>query len=400
MPRRKASLRGWLVIAHRLAGLTLAAFLMVAGLTGSLLVWNTELDTALNPNWLRTTASLASAQPMDALELRDVVQARHPHALAARVPLTQEPGHAMVFLLRPLPGKAPLENDQVFVDPYTGQILGERRWGDITQTWRNLMPFLYRLHYSLALGTVGTWLLGLASLLWMLDSVVGFALTLPPSAKSTQRPWLGRWARAWKLEMHSRWRATFDLHRAGGLWLWPALFVLAWSSFALNLPQWHDPMVRAFSKQQPGTADLPRRAQPLRQPTLEWRAAHLRAQDLMQEQASLHGFSVFGESSLAYDPVRGLYRYDVRSSLDVMDRGGSTRLFLDGETGTLVATWLPTGAAGGDTFITWMSNLHMTNVGGITYKLVITLAGLGVAMLSITGVLIWLRKRNARRQFR
>lgn len=400
MPQRKASLRGWLAIAHRLVGLTLAAFLMVAGLTGSLLVWNTELDTALNPHWLRTTVSLTSAQPMDALELRDVVQARHPNALAARVSLTQEPGHAMVFLLRPLPGKAPLENDQVFVDPYSGQILGERRWGDITQTWRNLMPFLYRLHYSLALGTVGTWLLGLASLLWMLDSVVGFALTLPPSAKSTQRPWLGRWARAWKLEMHSRWRATFDLHRAGGLWLWLALFVLAWSSFALNLPQWHDPMVRAFSKQQPGTTDLPRRAQPLRQPTLEWRTAHLQAQNLMQEQASLHGFSVFGESSLAYDPVRGLYRYDVRSSLDVMDRGGSTRLFLDGETGTLVATWLPTGAAGGDTFITWMSNLHMANVGGITYKLVITLAGLGVAMLNITGVLIWLRKRNARRQFR
>lgn len=398
MRQRKASLRSWLVVAHRLAGLTLAAFLVVAGLTGSLLVWNTELDAAFNPHWLRTTAANTSAQPMDALELRDMVQARHPHALAVRVPLAQEPGHAMVFLLRPLPGEAPLENDQVFVDPYSGQILGERRWGDITQTWRNLMPFLYRLHYSLALGTVGTWLLGLVSLLWMLDSVVGFTLTLPASAKSTQRPWLGRWARAWKLEMHSRWRATFDLHRAGGLWLWPALFVLAWSSFALNLPQWHDPMVRVFSMQQPGTAELPRRTHPLGQPALGWKAAHLRAQDLMQEQARLHGFSLLGESSLAYDPVRGLYRYDVRSSLDIKGLGGSTRLFLDGETGALVATWLPTGAAGGDTIITWLSNLHMASVGGMTYKLAMSLAGLGVAMLSVTGVLIWLRKRSARRK--
>jgi len=168
MPQRKASLRGCLVVAHRLAGLTLAAFLVVAGLTGSLLVWNAELDAALNPHWFRTTASNTNDQPMDALELRDVVQARHPHALAARVPLAQEPGHALVFLLRPLPGKAPLENDQVFVDPNNGQFLGERRWGDITQTWRNLMPFVYRLHYSLALGAVGTWLLGLVSLLWML----------------------------------------------------------------------------------------------------------------------------------------------------------------------------------------------------------------------------------------
>lgn len=398
MPKHKASLRGWLVIAHRLAGLTLAAFLVVAGLTGSLLVWNTELDAALNPHWLRTTTFDTSAQPMDALELRDVVQAHHPHALAARVPLAQEPGHAMVFLLRPLPGKAPLENDQVFVDPYSGQILGERRWGDITQTWRNLMPFLYRLHYSLALGTVGTWALGLVSLLWMVDCVIGFCLTLPASAKSNKHPWLGRWARAWKLDMQSRWRATFDLHRAGGLWLWPALFVLAWSSFALNLPQWHDLMVRAVSVQQPGAANLPRRARPLWHPTLDWKAAHRRAQDLMQAHASLRGFSVLGESSLAYDPVRGLYRYDVRSSLDINDRGGSTRLFLDGETGTLVATWLPTGAAGGDTFITWISNLHMASVGGMTYKLAITLAGFGVAMLSVTGLLIWMRKRSARRK--
>ena len=398
MPQRKGSLRGWLVVAHRLAGLTLAAFLVVAGLTGSLLVWNTELDAALNPHWLRTTASNTSAQPMDALALRDVVQARHPHALAVRVPLAQEPGDAMVFLLRPLPGKAPLENDQVFVDPYSGQILGERRWGDITQTWRNLMPFLYRLHYSLALGTVGTWLLGLVSLLWMLDSVVGFALTLPASAKSTRRPWLGRWARAWKLEMHSRWRATFDLHRAGGLWLWPVLFVLAWSSFALNLPQWHDPLLRVFSMQQPGTAHIPRRAKPLWQPALDWKAAHLRAQVLMQDQATLHGFSVRAESSLAYDPLRGLYRYDVRSSLDIKDRGGSTRLFLDGDSGALVATWFPTGAAAADTLITWISNLHMASVGGAAYKVAITLCGAGIAMLSITGVLIWLRKRQARQK--
>ena len=398
MPQRKASLRGWLVVAHRIAGLTLAAFLVVAGLTGSLLVWNTELDAALNPHWLRTTASNTSAQPMDALVLRDLVQSRHPHALAVRVPLAQEPGHAMVFLLRPLPGKAPLENDQVFVDPYNGQILGERRWGDITQTWRNLMPFLYRLHYSLALGAVGTWLLGLVSLLWMLDSVAGFALTLPGSAKSTQRPWLGRWARAWKLEMHSRWRATFDLHRAGGLWLWPVLFVLAWSSFALNMPQWHDPLLRVFSMQQPGTTDIPRRAKPLWQPALDWKVAHLRAQVLMQDQATLHGFTVRAESSLAYDPLRGLYRYDVRSSLDIKDRGGSTRLFLDGDSGTLVATWFPTGAAAADTLITWISNLHMAAVGGAAYQVAITLCGAGIAMLSITGVLIWLRKRRARQK--
>ncbi|MEG1455375.1 MAG: PepSY-associated TM helix domain-containing protein, partial [Comamonas sp.] len=122
------------------------------------------------------------------------------------------------------------------------------------------------------------------------------------------------------------------------------------------------------------------------------------AHTLMQQLAQQQLFQVLAESSLAYDPRLGLYRYDVRSSLDIKDLGGSTRLFLDGETGALVATWLPTGAAGGDTIITWLSNLHMASVGGMTYKLAMSLAGLGVAMLSVTGVLIWLRKRSARRK--
>ena len=29
-------------------------------------------------------------------------------------------------------------------------------------------------------------------------------------------------------------RVNFDLHRAGGLWLWPLLFVFAWSSVELE----------------------------------------------------------------------------------------------------------------------------------------------------------------------
>lgn len=398
MPARPVNLRAAMVLAHRLGGLALAAFLLVAGLTGSLLAWNAPLDAALNPQWFDAPPPVAGAQPLDPLRLRQTVQDLHPQALVARVPLAREPGRAAVFVLRPLPGAGALAHDQVFVDPYSGRVLGARRWGDLSQGWHNLMPFIYRLHHSLALGEVGTWLLGLVSLLWMLDSGVGLYLTLPTRSRSPGRQdWALRWARAWKLDLRSRWRATFDLHRAGGLWLWPALFVLAWSSFALNLPQWHDPLLRAVAGQQPGVQALPRRQPPLWQPALGWEAAHARARVLMQAQAAQHGFELLGESSLAYDPSRGLYRYDVRSSLDIKDHGGSTRLFLDGHTGALAATWFPTGAAGGDTLLTWLSQLHMATVGGLAYRLLVTLAGLGVAVLSVTGVLVWMRKRSARR---
>ena len=47
-PVRKKARKAWLA-SHRWLGLVLGAFFVLLGLTGSLLVFYTELDTALNP---------------------------------------------------------------------------------------------------------------------------------------------------------------------------------------------------------------------------------------------------------------------------------------------------------------------------------------------------------------
>ncbi len=390
--------RGFWLRLHRYVGLLLAGFLVLTGLTGALLAWNAELDEALNPGLFRAVPPGADAAMWSPLALRDAVQQRFPQALVARVPLALEPGKAAAFLLRRKPGGPPLANDQVFVDPYTGQILGMRRWGDITQGAHNLMPFVYRLHYSLALGPVGIVALGIAALLWMLDCLVGLYLTLPTRRRHTQAaPFWARWSTAWKISLRSSFRAVFDVHRAGGLWLWLALLGMAISSVALNLPQVYDPVVQALAARQSGTEALPTRTTPLWEPRLGWSQAQDRASVLMREEAARRGFAVRQESSLSYDPRRGLYRYDVRSSLDVKDKGGSTRIFIDADTGRLVGTWLPTAAAAGDTMTTWLTLLHMAAVGGSPVKAAIALFGLAVAVLSCTGVFIWFRKRKARK---
>ena len=198
-------MRKKLVLLHRYVGLAMAGFLIIAGLTGALLVWYYELDA--NVHWMMLA-------PPDA--------------------------HSPVrFFLSAKPGTPPLPIDEVFVNPYTGQILGGRLWGDLSQRLANLMPFVYRLHHSLALGTVGTWIFGVIALLWTLDCFVSAWLTFPPprrrDARHRPRRFWTRWAKAWQI----RWRAgghkrTFDLHRAGGLWPWTLLLVFAWSGVALT----------------------------------------------------------------------------------------------------------------------------------------------------------------------
>ncbi len=391
-------MRAAMLLVHRYVGLLLAVFLVIAGITGSLLAWNEELEAAISPQLFRVTAPPAATR-MDPLLLHAQVQARYPDALAARLPLEFSDGRSVLFALRPLSKSQKLANDQVFVDPYTGQTLGQRRWGNISQGMKNLMPFIYRLHYSLALDGIGTLLFGIVALLWTLDCFAGAWLTLPnkPPSGEPARRWPARWWQAWKFRSGSAYKISFNLHRAGGLWTWAMLFVLAWSSVAFNLPQVYDPAMKAIFAHQRGLETIPKLARPKLTPALSWEQALPTARRLMMEQAQAGGFIVVAEKSLLYDPQRAIYRYDVRSSHDIRHKGGHTRLVMNADTGALLGLWLPTGAAAGDTLSTWMATLHMAAMWGWPLQLLVCLMGLAVTALSVTGMHVWLRKRRAGR---
>lgn len=388
--------RGALLLLHRYIGLLLALFLALAGITGSLLAWNDELEAAISPQLFRVQPKAPSSARIDPVRLHAMVRERYPDAFVARLPLEYSEGHSVLFALK---GKR-LANDQVFVDPYTGRILGERMWGDIGQGRKNLMPFIYRLHYALALDGAGLFVFGVAALLWTVDCFIGAWLTLPPRRAGALSSWWRRWWSSWKLRGGSAYKFSFNLHRAGGLWTWALLFVLAWSSVAFNLPQVYEPAMRSLFAHQRGLEAFPKLAAPKMAPAIGWEQALPAARQLMAGQARALGLQLEAEKSLLYDPARGIYRYDVRTSRDIRHRGGHTRLVMDGETGAFKGLWLPTGAASGDTITTWLTTLHMAALGGWPVQLLICAMGLAVTVLGVTGILVWLRKRQAARTVR
>jgi len=93
---------------------------------------------------------------------------------------------------------------------------------------------------------------------------------------------------------------------------------------------------------------------------------------------------------------RGLYRYEVQSERDIADKYGATSLAFDASTGAFVSLSIPTGDRLGNTITTWLSGLHMADVFGLPYKIFVCVLGLAIAMLSVTGVYIWWKKRSAR----
>ena len=123
-------------------------------------------------------------------------------------------------------------SSRLFLDPWSGEELGRRRPGDLSQGLINLMPFLLELHYTLALGGTGFQILGIVALVWTIDCFIGFYLTLPVSTGAFWRRWKPSWLVKWRAGAY---RLNFDLHRAGGLWVWAMLLIFAWSSVMFNL---------------------------------------------------------------------------------------------------------------------------------------------------------------------
>ncbi len=409
--------RSWWVRAHRYAGLYLAFFLVVAGITGSILPFADDLDAWLNPA-VRVRPVADGTAALDALDLRERALAIMPQARIDGLVLDQDISLGFKFWLSPRTNPSTglpsvLKANTLTLDPYTGGEMArameqpERLW---PVTRQNLVPLLKAVHYRLALpGSTGVWLFGLAAVIWTLDCFVGAYLTLPRTGGQqsrsprnlrgeTRAAWWIRWKRSWRVNWGaSNRRVTFDLHRSGGLWIWFALLVLAWSAVGLNLRrEVFEPVMELLLPVVKSPAEaLPLLSKPLPDPGINWREARAIGRHLMIERAQEAGFSVEHEAWLIYDAERGMYFYGARTSRDLPGRRSESYVVFDARTGQYIAQAQPTGMAAGNTVSQWLFALHRAQVWGTSYRIIVSLMGLACALLSISGIRLWAWKRRA-----
>jgi uncharacterized iron-regulated membrane protein len=375
----------------------MVVFLVVAGLTGGLLAFYSELDRALNPELLRVSPPSPGAALLDPLELHARVKAQLPAEQAFHnLSFKREPAESRAFWIE----IAPEEWRETFVDPYTGKILGSRDWDAAPTSRQNVMPFVYQLHYSLALGEVGTLLFGIVALLWTLDCFVGAYLTFPVAqarpASGARVSWFRRWYPAFLLKTGKLWSLVFSFHRASGLWVWAMLLVFAWSAVGMNLRQVYTPVMTTLAGMRKEGHDLlPQLSPPFPEPALSAAEALAVGRRLMAKEARRREFSIEREVFLYYAEDHGAFAYAVASSLDISEKNPRTQVFFD-QNGRFIAFDAPTGITPGNTLSSVLFSLHVASIGGVGYRIFVSLLGLTVAALTVSGVLVWWRKRERR----
>lgn len=381
------------VLLHRWFGLFTAVFLFVSGLTGAVISWDHELDEWLNPHLFENHTAGTHQPPM---VLANQLEVADPRLLVSYVPLYTEEGHSLGMgvdaRMDQSIGKIyPLDFNQVAIDPVTGLIQGQREWGAVSLSKENLLPFLYKLHYSLHIPNgwnleIGVLFMGIVAIVWVLDGFIALWISFPRS-------------RSWKKSFNFRWHKgprviNFDLHRSGGVCLWLLLLVMAVTSVSMNLGfQVVRPVVSWFSKITPSPFEqyiFYGEENPV-MPAVTREQVIANATEIAQQR----GWS---------DPAGGVF-YSVEFGIygvgffsadnDHGDGGlGNPWLYFDGQDGRYIGDSVPGTGSAGDIFLQAQFPLHSGRILGLPGRILISLMGLVVAILSVTGVVIWLRKRR------
>lgn len=384
-------LRGVLVILHRYIGLATAVFLALAGLTGSILAFHHEIDEWLNPEFYTTRAEGA---PLSLVALAARAQADHPQMRIIYIESEGDPDHPALAVGEPIPapdGTLPeLDYNFAYLDPATGETLATRYWARCCFAAEDFIPFIYEFHHALTLpGTWGYLLMGLVAIAWTLDCFIALVLTFPRG-----RPFFAKWKAAWQVKRGGgAYRTNFDLHRAGGLWLWPILLPVAVSSIAMNLPDHvFRPLVSLVSPVEQSVY-YQRGLLPLGsfgETRQDFAAIHERG----QAEAAAHGLD---------EPIYGLY-FSTLYNFYAVGYGshdaplGSPWFYFDGADGRLLRADIPGRGTAGEIFEQLQFPIHGGRIGGLAGRIVICVAGLVIFVLSVTGIVIWWKKLAARRR--
>lgn len=423
---------------HRYTGLVMAGFLIMAGITGSLLAFHKELDDMFNYKLAQIERQDTPQLPI--ATLHDKVVAVYPEYNFSSMPTSLEADKSAVFSVDRVRGesaknqpKAPFQ--EVYVNPYNGDIVGTRdkdAWA-----WRNTMWKVFWLHRDLLLGDIGKLLLGVIALIWTINCFIGFYLTFPravnnkktlqktmpengsKTAPKKRASFIKRWLPAWKIRRKTNtFKLNYDVHHAFGLWLWLMLFVIAWSSVGFNLKLVYQPVMQAVvgfegregkgkEKDRSHTADRSStqdRADiaPVINSTAAVNKANSIAYLSRQAEIAAQNNRVTVQQTLGIRRLteEGQWQMRFKTDKDIGTHGGASSITVAAASGKVEKVTFGYQSTFGNKVDQWFSTLHMGHIGhGIAYllyQIFLALVGLAVAVLSATGVYLWVKGQQSR----
>lgn len=367
--------RRLLQVWHRWFGILGAVWILALSATGAVIVFYSELEGLLNPHLYYTELS---GEPLTPGQILDAAERQIPGAYLRYMNLPDAPdsGQTVAAFMAPRINapEPPPGGLQVFIDPFSGEVLGQRVFGAAGLDRLHLMPFIYQLHIDLLAGGAMVWFLGLVTFLWLIDQVLSTVYTarIVKSARQFFLPSADR-------KTH---RQMFDWHRVLGVWLLPVTLVLTVSGLYFN---WYGGFVAVVERvsplTEPATHELSRLDAPV------YAEGH-RLDDAISAALATAPGPVDAVSAYPTLGVFNLRLFDVHD----IDPFGRREITVDAHTFEVLGDHHPAAGTAGDVFIAWQYPLHSGRGLGWTGRLLVFAAGVGMCFICGSGLYLWLRR--------
>jgi uncharacterized iron-regulated membrane protein len=363
-------MRATSLFLHRWLGLSVGLIISFIGLTGSVLVFRTELDARFNPTLLRVAPQPSKVSQQSTYT---AVQQDFPSETINFLFAGATPDSSDEFWLNG--GKL-----RVYVDPYRGTILGHRTAAN------SFFPWLHEVHTHLFAGEFGEQISGWCGLTLASLSLSGLVLWWPRRMKSAN------WSHAFRLHWKTNTAGKiYGSHRWSGFWL--SGFLLMSSLTGASLV-WPAPAMETLSfllRSQATKTEKPPKAT----------AGQSLALDELVQRAN----AAFPEGRLMRItfPTKSGAPLIIRKRLDSeLHPNGLNNIALDPATGRVLNLSDVRQANLTQRAFALRYPLHIGLWGGkflsLFSRLIQVVIGLTPALFFITGVLIWWRKKHAQRK--
>jgi uncharacterized iron-regulated membrane protein len=346
-------LRKTLFTLHMIAGLGAALFVVVLGLTGSVMAFEEEIDHVTHPHLFYVEAQERPALSLSALTER----------LSSTLPAPVGAYGMGVTPNRSYYLSTPAGN--VFVNQYTGEMLGIRRG----PTW---LSNVHQIHLRLLAGETGKTIMSWAGVVVVLLTISGLYLWWPVKRVSIDTAAGGR-------------RFWFDLHNAVGVVSFAFLFVLALTGTIIGFERTTTPLIYRATGSQPYPGNI--RVTPVPG------AKVISPDDAVAAAAR----ALPGAAAILVNVTSGKapYRVALRYPEDLTP-GGRSRVFIHPYTGAVLQTESSRTTTAGTRVVILNRAVHTGDLFGIPTKILMSLASLAAVAQAVSGTLMWWKRPRRR----
>ncbi|MBW4611996.1 MAG: PepSY domain-containing protein [Desmonostoc vinosum HA7617-LM4] len=347
-------------VLHRYLGLVVGLVLIIVGLTGSLLVFQHEIDQFLvSQQFGIVTPQGERISVESALETVKTAYTNQPGFKLSSINTIPDP-HLPYRVWLEAPGDKYL---QVLVNPYTGKIMGSQQWD------QTLIGLTFKLHYQLLAGDTGTIIVGIAAFMLLALSITGIVLW--PGWRKLISGFKIKW------DAHPK-RVNFDIHKVSGIIAAVFLAMIAFTGFCWNFYEFAKPAIHVATF----TPIVPEPVSKL----IPNKSALGLSEILQKADAALPG-AVTTYISWPQKPEE-VFRIGKKQSQETSEYGYS-RIYLDQYTGEVVQLQNGMKPTRAEAVLNSFSPLHYGTFWGLPSRILYVFVGLTPLILSVTGFVMW-----------